>query len=116
MLALAGMVIDKASKRNSPSKVVEEVVEEDHRNDSLAESKVLWILDRGGSQRDPNGKGTTHATCCRKKQRPATESVNHAGPEPGFEHVAHEDEAIQHVLVVRGVDADVVEDVVQIVS
>jgi hypothetical protein len=89
-------------------------VEEDHSDNTLPETDLLSPDLRGG-QGNPNGEGKIHAAGGNQEEFATSKAINHRGPEPSFEHIAHQDEAVQHVLVIRAVNADVLEDVVQVV-
>ncbi len=89
-------------------------MEEDHGNHALTVA-LLASLKLFGRQGDPNGEGTSHTTASNQEQLASADAVNHIRPEPGFEHVAHEDEAIKHVLVGSAGITDVVEDVGEVV-
>ena len=82
-----------------PSEVVEEVMEEDHGNDTLSERHFacLQVLRR---ECDPDGESTDHAAGGDEEELPPSKAVDHHRPEPGLEHVAHKDEAVELILVV----------------
>ena len=84
----------------NPGEVVEEVVEEDHRDDTLAPGLVVLVRKLLGGQGDPDGEGAAHAGRRDQEKWTTTEAVNHQSPEPSLEHIDHEDEAVEHVLVV----------------
>ena len=90
-----------------PSKVVEEVVEENHGDDTLSVSRLRRMLELGGGQGNPDGERAGHPAGGDQEERTTAKTVDHAGPEPGLKHVDHEDESVEHVLVVRAVDTDV---------
>ena len=90
-------------------------MEEDHSNDSLAIARLRRILELRGCQGNPNGEGADHSTRSNQEQWTTAESVNHAGPEPRLKHVDHQNESVEHVLVVCAVDANVQQDVVEVV-
>jgi hypothetical protein len=100
---------------NLPGEVVKEVVEEDHGDDTLAESGGLRVCDLLGGQGDPDGERAAHSAGGNQEQWATTDSVNHPSPEPSLKHVAHQDESVEHVLVVGAVDAEVFQDVVEVV-
>lgn len=52
---------ESRSVSNSPSKVIEEVVKEDHRDDTLAPGRLLGILQLSSSEGDPCCKRAAHA-------------------------------------------------------
>ena len=98
-----------------PSEVVKEVVEEDHGDDTLAESELIRVRDLLGGQGDPDGERAAHSAGGDQEQGTTTDSVDHPSPEPSLKHVAHQDETVEHVLVMGAVDTKVLQDVVEVV-
>jgi hypothetical protein len=45
-----------------PGKVVEEVMEENHGDDTLSPGSLLGVLQLSSSESDPSCKGAAHAT------------------------------------------------------
>ena len=90
-------------------------MEENHGDDTLSKSHLLWILELRGGQGNPDGERAAHSAGGDQEERTTAKTVDHHGPEPSLKHVDHEDESVELVLVVRAVDADVFQDVVQVV-
>jgi len=86
-------------------------MEENHGNDTLSESQLVGVLELGGRQGDPDGESAAHPAGGDQKEWTTTKTVDHQGPKPSLKHVHHQDEAIEHVLVVRAGDAKVFQDV-----
>ena len=82
-----------------PCEVVEEVVEENHGDDTLSEAGITGLQVLGG-QGNPNGESATHATCSNQEEWTTSDAVDHERPEPSLNHVDHENETIELVVVV----------------
>ena len=98
---------EKGGGGGLPGEVVKEVVEEDHGDDTLPESKFARMVDLFRGQGDPDGERAAHAAGGDQEERTTAHAVDHHGPEPSLKHVDHENEAVEHVLVVRAGDAEV---------
>lgn len=102
-------------KQSLPGKIVEEVVEENHGNDTLSVARLFRMLELCGGQGNPYSECAAHSAGGDQEQRTTAATVNHESPEPSFKHVNHEDESVEHILVVRAVDTESLQDVVQVV-
>ena len=103
------------SQINIPCKVVEEVVEEDHGDDSFSVANFTSLNVHSG-QSSPGGESADHATSCNEEKRSTTNSVYHESPEPCLEHVNHEDETVESVTVERIRDTNIGKNSVKVVS
>ena len=106
---------DIPSQINVPCEVVEEVVEEDHGDDSFSVANFT-SLNVHCSQSGPGRESADHATSCNEEKRSTTNSVYHESPEPCLEHVNHEDETVESVTVERIRDANIGENGVEVVT
>jgi hypothetical protein len=108
-------------------------VEEDHGDDALAPRRLFGVLQLFGSEGDPGSKRAAHAASSdltlslvdvvsdesrhtHQEQRSTTKSIDHRSPKPRLQHIYHQDETVELVLVVGTVDTDGLEDIVQVVS
>lgn len=98
-----------------PCEVVEEVVEEDHGDDTLSETDItgLQVL---GSQGNPDGESAAHATRSNQEEWTTADAVDHERPEPSLNHVDHKNETIELVLVLGVRLPNGVEDVVEVIG
>lgn len=99
-------------KKNLPCEVVEEVVEEDHSDDTLAKSSLFRMHELLSSQSNPDSERAAHSTGSDQEQWSTTDTINHQGPKPCFKHVDHEDETVESVLVPWICDANTFQNVV----
>ena len=82
-------------KGGLPGEVVEEVMEEDHGNDTLAIAQVAGILRTTSGQSNPGGEGAAHSTTRNQEKWTTTKAIHHTSPEPGLEHVGHQNEGVE---------------------
>lgn len=90
-------------------------MEENHGNDTLSKSKLLRMVELGGGQGNPDGECAAHAAGGNQEKWTTAKTVDHQSPEPSLKHVNHQDKSVEHVLVVWAVDAQIFQDVVQVV-
>lgn len=98
-----------------PGKVVEEIMEEDHGDDTFTKSQLVRMHKLRSGQCNPYCECAAHPARSDQEQRTTAKTIDHASPEPSFNHIYHQDEAVELVLIIRAVDAKIFQDVVQVV-
>ena len=98
-----------------PCEVVEEVVEEDHGDDTLPKTDItgLQVL---GSQGNPDGERAAHTTRSNQEEWTTADAVNHERPEPSLNHVNHENKTVELVLVLGIRFPNGIKDVVEVIG
>lgn len=102
-------------EQNLPGKVVEEVVEENHGDDSLSIPSLVRMLELSGGQGNPDSERAAHSARGDQEERATATTVDHASPEPSLKHIDHQDESVEHILVIGAVDSECLQDIVQVV-
>ena len=90
-------------------------MEEDHGDDAFSETDItsLQVL---GSQGNPDGESAAHATRSNQEEWTTTNAVDHERPEPSLDHVDHENETVELVLVIGTRVPNGIKDVVEVIG
>ena len=98
-----------------PCEVVEEVVEENHGDDTLPETDITSLQVLSG-QGNPDGESAAHATRSNQEEWTTADAVDHERPEPSLNHVDHENETVELVLVVGTRFPNGIKNVVEVIG
>jgi len=112
---VVGQDLDRvADQQAGPGQVVEDVVDEDHGDDTLACARVALDL-RGPGQRSPDDKGQEHAGGGDEEEGAASDAVDEETLADGDDHVDDLEDTVDDELGLGVGDADLLEDNVDVV-